>query len=201
MLGDFMNKNDLRYIKTEKIIKESFIKLVNNKGFEKTSVSDICKEGIISRNAFYLHFADKYDLLERMFDEFGAMLIKSFGSKFDEKLFSKDILNLTQIYTDAMSENREAFLFLVNCSSLRMEQLISKIVIEDPVCRLSLDYKKAAQNIKVRLNRCYIFSAMVAYTKLWIENYDKISKEDATYELYKLCEYPTLMYIENFKII
>ena len=111
-----MNKNDLRYIKTEKIIKESFIKCVNKTGFEKVTVSMICEDGLISRNAFYLHFTDKYDLLERLFDEFRASLLKSFNRNIVEYVKEKDVLSSTAQYLDAVEENERDFLFLMKCS-------------------------------------------------------------------------------------
>ena len=58
-----MNKNDLRYLKTEKNIINSFLECVDDLGFEKTRISDICHKAMISRNTFYAHYEDKYALL------------------------------------------------------------------------------------------------------------------------------------------
>ena len=50
------------------------LKLINEKGFDNVSVSEITKEAGVSKGAFYIHFESKEDLLEkqmRMFyDEF-----------------------------------------------------------------------------------------------------------------------------------
>ena len=58
-----MKKEDLRSIKTKKSIKESFIELVEIKGYNKVSVSDIVNKAQINRNTFYLHYQDK-DILK-----------------------------------------------------------------------------------------------------------------------------------------
>lgn len=60
---------DLRVKRTQKAIKDSFFKLVDKKGFEHISVKDITDGAMISRNTFYLHYSDKYDLLEKICDE------------------------------------------------------------------------------------------------------------------------------------
>lgn len=59
-------KNDLRYERTENLIFDSFFKLISKKSFDSVSVTDICKVANISRNAFYAHYTDKFDLINRV---------------------------------------------------------------------------------------------------------------------------------------
>lgn len=193
-----MNKNDLRYIKTEKIIKESFKKCVEEHGFEKTTVSMICEEGLISRNAFYLHFTDKYDLLERLFDEFRASLLKKYGQNITESVLKNDVLSSTKLYAETLMENRGDFLFLIKCSREKMDGVIQEIIIDLPNKIMIPDYKEKCENIRIMLNIRYMFTAMVAYTELWFRNFDKISNEEAIFELYKLCETPTTLFYNYF---
>ena len=69
--------NETRLVKSNenknKII-EVALKLIDEKGFDNVSVSEITKEAGVSKGAFYIHFESKEDLLEkqmRMFyDEF-----------------------------------------------------------------------------------------------------------------------------------
>jgi AcrR family transcriptional regulator len=60
---------DLRILKTRKAIKESFLKLVQAKGYERITVQDIADEAMINRNTFYLHYVDKPDLMEKLCKE------------------------------------------------------------------------------------------------------------------------------------
>ncbi|MBQ8789082.1 MAG: TetR family transcriptional regulator [Oscillospiraceae bacterium] len=193
-----MNKNDLRYIKTEKIIKESFKKCVEKHGFEKVTVSMICAEGLISRNAFYLHFTDKYDLLDRLFDEFRASLLKNYDQNITESVAKNDVLTSTKLYAEAILNNRLDFLFLIKCSRNKMDKVIKEIIIYYPNKKTIKNYEKICENFDVQLNIRYMFTAMVAYTELWFENFEKISKEEAIYNLYKLCESPTTLFRNYF---
>ena len=61
---------DSRIIKTKKGLKDEVIRLLENKPFEKITVSDICKESITSRITFYTYYQDKYDLADEMFDDY-----------------------------------------------------------------------------------------------------------------------------------
>ena len=72
-----MNKNDLRYIKTDKLIVDTFLNCIDEVGFEKTSVSMICEKAYISRTTFYDHYEDKYMLYNSLFAFIEAELINS----------------------------------------------------------------------------------------------------------------------------
>lgn len=58
-----MKENDLRYIKTERAIREAFFALLEEGEFEKITVKDITERALINRNTFYLHYRDKFDLI------------------------------------------------------------------------------------------------------------------------------------------
>lgn len=58
-----MKENDLRYIKTERAIREAFFALLEEGEFEKITVKDITERALINRNTFYLHYKDKFDLI------------------------------------------------------------------------------------------------------------------------------------------
>jgi AcrR family transcriptional regulator len=51
---------------TKQEIKKSFIQLLQTKGFEGMTVSDIAREASINRGTFYLHYLDKYDLMDKL---------------------------------------------------------------------------------------------------------------------------------------
>lgn len=62
-------KTDLRIIRTLKLIKEAFLALVEEKGFDAITIQDIANEAIINRATFYLHYYDKQDLLDKLNEE------------------------------------------------------------------------------------------------------------------------------------
>ncbi len=55
---------DKRIIKTKKNLKNTFIKLLINKPFDKITIKEICNASDTSRVTFYAHYKDKYDLIE-----------------------------------------------------------------------------------------------------------------------------------------
>lgn len=65
-----MNNNiDLRISRTHKMIKKAFFELMDSIGFEKITVQALTQKAMISRTTFYLHYQDKYDLLDKIENE------------------------------------------------------------------------------------------------------------------------------------
>src|SRR5688500_10603832 len=60
---------DRRVRKSRQAIREAFISLVLDKGFEAVTVEDIAERADIARATFYAHYSDKHELLTTLFDE------------------------------------------------------------------------------------------------------------------------------------
>lgn len=59
-----MTQNRKTHTKT--YIKQSFTQLLKEITFEKISVTKICQKAGINRGTFYLHYLDKFDMIEKM---------------------------------------------------------------------------------------------------------------------------------------
>lgn len=76
-----------RNTETRGLIKEAFTVLMKEKGFQTLTVSDITRKAGINRGTFYLHYVDKYDLLEKLeedlLDDLTEILLKKYDNHFD----------------------------------------------------------------------------------------------------------------------
>ena len=54
---------------TRRKIKEAFVSLIEDKGFDTLTVSDITRRATISRGTFYVHYTDKHQLLASIENE------------------------------------------------------------------------------------------------------------------------------------
>ena len=61
-----------QFLRTDKAIKQALISLLKIKPFEKITVQDILDETPVTRSTFYKHYHDKYEIVERMQDEYFA---------------------------------------------------------------------------------------------------------------------------------
>ncbi len=62
--------SDRRIRKTHRALREALIALITERGWDGFSVQDLCERADVGRSTFYLHFADKEDLLTGGLDEF-----------------------------------------------------------------------------------------------------------------------------------
>ena len=56
---------DRRIVRTKLAIQAALVTLIKEKGFEALTVNDIAELANINRGTFYLHYKDKFDLLEQ----------------------------------------------------------------------------------------------------------------------------------------
>ncbi len=92
---------DRRVVRTRRQLREALVTLILERGWEQVSVQNVCAHANVGRSTFYLHFADKEELLLSGFDELHAALevvrreqVGTFG--FAEALFehARDNLRL-----------------------------------------------------------------------------------------------------------
>ena len=63
-----MKKLDRRVVKTLDAIKKAILELMNEKNFDDITIQDISDRANVNRSTVYLHYLDKYDLLDKLID-------------------------------------------------------------------------------------------------------------------------------------
>ena len=71
-------KSDLRVTKTRRLIKATFLELVQAKPVQKITVTELAKRAEISKGTFYLHYLDIYDLYNQTVKETVSKIAGSF---------------------------------------------------------------------------------------------------------------------------
>ncbi|MFC4403407.1 TetR/AcrR family transcriptional regulator [Gracilibacillus xinjiangensis] len=79
-------KMDRRKKYTQMVLKESFLKLLNEKQLSSITVKELCQLADINRSTFYSHYADQYDLLSKMEEE----IIEDMNKYLSECNFTKE---------------------------------------------------------------------------------------------------------------
>jgi len=70
------NSNDLRVRRTQKLLREALIALIEERNFDVITVGEIAERAMVSRTAFYRYYQDKYDLVEKIFEEMLATVVR-----------------------------------------------------------------------------------------------------------------------------
>ncbi|WAH41414.1 TetR/AcrR family transcriptional regulator [Alicyclobacillus fastidiosus] len=64
-----MAKVDRRILKSQEAIKKSVLELMAEKSFDDITIQDIADRANVNRGTIYLHYTDKFDLLDRIVEE------------------------------------------------------------------------------------------------------------------------------------
>jgi AcrR family transcriptional regulator len=65
---------DLRVLRTRKLLQKALIEITSEKGFADVTVRDITERAMVNRSTFYRHYLDKYELLGQYLDELYALI-------------------------------------------------------------------------------------------------------------------------------
>ena len=85
-------KEDLRIIRTRKLLSATLLDMMEEQSLEKISVIDLCTKALVNRATFYAHFEDKYHLLTFALEELKDEVYARFSK--DVKAFYIQLLQL-----------------------------------------------------------------------------------------------------------
>ena len=83
------NSGDLRVRRTQKLLREALISLIEERGFDALTVGEIASRAMVSRAAFYRYYQDKYDLAQHIFEDAIATLASKLDA-FRQQALSRD---------------------------------------------------------------------------------------------------------------
>lgn len=160
---------DRRTQYTKKVIKETFIKLLNEKDITKISVSEICKIADINRATFYRYYIDIFDLLDKIEEEFQKELINIINIEKEHTIFTftKELLNIFLENKDLVKiifNNTNNIHFLDNILEIVYEKLYEKWIEDNTnISKEDSEYTSI-----------FIFNGSLGIINYWIKNnFDK----------------------------
>lgn len=150
---------------TAKAIKESFLKLLNEKPMNKISVRDIVEDCGINRNSFYYHFQDIPTLLEEMITEKTSAIIAKYPTitSLDEcfyTAFEFALQNKKAAYHIYNSVNRDIF----ERELMKICGYVVQTYIESAFTQSKMN--EADRSILLRFIKCEFFGIFIE----WMNN-------------------------------
>ncbi|MDZ4993860.1 TetR family transcriptional regulator [Clostridium perfringens] len=107
-----MKTMDRRIIKSQKAIRSAFLTMLLKDGFDEITVKKITEQADISRKTFYLHYLDKYDLLDTLVNKRLEELEEICEQKKRKRLYRRTI-----IWFNYFEENKDFFSALFSSKS------------------------------------------------------------------------------------
>ncbi|MDQ0230702.1 TetR/AcrR family transcriptional regulator [Metabacillus malikii] len=179
-------KVDRRIKKTRDAITKAFIELMAEKDFEEITINQLSERANLNRGTIYLHYADKYDLLDKCIGEQFAELMKVCGSKEQEDVHFPTLESL--IATSEYFEKH--FLFyssmLTNKGMPSFRERLHEVMVEGINEQVNLDDLNKGFNKEFLVQ--FMASAIVGTIEWWIKNEMPIPAKIMAQEIWELLE-------------
>ena len=188
-----MNKKDRRYQRTRQFIMEAFTKLLEKEPFDKISINEIADLANINRSTFYLHFVDKYALLDEYIDELLKELYEQSGTLLYAPEYSGIEYSLTTILT-CLYEKRDIFKILFREENIpyfqpRFKAIIAGIIAQSTKPQSDNDTLEGEFTIQIKT------SALAGIIEWWLSSNITLSVDAMVKNIMKV-----LVKLENLEI-
>lgn len=175
---------DRRVRYTKMVLKQTLMKMLQDKPLKKISTSELCRQADISRNTFYTYYRDPEELLQMLMDSFSQKLYETVLNQLEVP----DILNSAKSVCDLVKQEPELSKWLL--THLQNSKFVQK-TIDVAKERTLAYYRKLNPSLSDR-DYDYLFSYM-AYGTLhlllsWVENGLIESTENVAQRIYDLNE-------------
>ncbi|TYA88115.1 TetR/AcrR family transcriptional regulator [Aggregatibacter actinomycetemcomitans] len=138
-----MNNQDVRVLRTDRLIRDAFLTLLAEKGFEAMTVQDILDLTKINRSTFYKHFANKNAVAKMLVEELKALVAERLKQRFSVP--TKEFIHSVQ----PLFEQHHQLIYLIGqieTLKIHLYNDIHKMVKEKYVEHLKTEKAQISQN-------------------------------------------------------
>lgn len=123
-----MNYNDLRVLKTEKLIRGAFHELAQEKPISKITVKELAKRAEINKSTFYAHYVTIQDLLDTLEQETIVYIVDNMSSVF--QLLEEPEQFIDDLY-HALSDCRITFISRLNPNHTDFTKRLNQAIYQE----------------------------------------------------------------------
>lgn len=157
-------QNNPQFVRTDKAITQALISLLKEKPFEKITVQDILDETPVTRSTFYKHYHDKYEIVEKMQEDFFSTQMEI------RKAAHENPGMLTQSMIKTSHQNREIMEALLKVHTENVD-------LRQALATQSEEYYLASSTSPYRKVEAQIFAQAVTAFQLSPDNVEEFSFE------------------------
>lgn len=172
-------KEDLRVVRTRRLLSEALFTLLEEQPFEKITVMDICNKAMVHRATFYNHFEDKEHLIEYAIDEIKEAL---FSATIENETYSSPkemYMSLISTVIDFVeSKKHKIHLILDNNSYTKATELLLTTIKRSMQYLTSKNKYKEKFSLPVNVLIDFISGGITSLGLSWIKSDKPCSKQE-----------------------
>jgi AcrR family transcriptional regulator len=178
-----MSKVDRRILKTQEALKKAVIELMYEKNFDDITIQDLSDRANVSRGTIYLHYVDKYDLLDKLIETHIDDLRERCEAAAD-----MDFINGSLIWTEYFESNFSFFsMMLASKGAPYFRNRFLDFLLEE--FRDEVDVTKGKnEGLNEDLTVRFVASACIGVVEWWFTNEKPIPHQELAEQLGTLLE-------------
>ena len=172
-------KEDLRIIRTRKLLSATLLDMMEEQSLEKISVIDLCTKALVNRATFYAHFEDKYHLLTFALEELKDEVYARFSKDVKASTPNDVLLKLAHLTFDFVKDNKNHVANLLKHN--RNEKVI--ITIKDSLTQsvkyqLGKFHSTFPHNVPILVTATAFAGSLVDLCLWYLDNVEKCTESE-----------------------
>lgn len=173
--------DDLRVRRTRKMLQQAFIDLVLERGFEAITVNMLAERAMINRATFYRHYADKYELAEKVYLDLTGDYMASV-----QALESNDPLEGWVLLFEHVAKYADFYLALLSGIPHFQERVRDQIEAQLHQIFSHMGLEEARLSMPLPLTLRYLAAAQMGVVQWWLESARTLSARQMAHYLLQL---------------
>ncbi len=175
---------DRRVRKTREAIMEAFIKLMAEKSFEQITINEIAERADVNRGTVYLHYIDKFDLLDQCIETHVCQLCESCLGDNNAHLPAKD--SILRAFTHLEQHASVYNTLLINKGIPTFRKRLLAVALQ--ILGEHIDTSGVKLDVNKEVLTQFLASAIVGVLEWWITHAMPYPAEDVVEQLLPLLE-------------
>lgn len=172
-------KENLRIVRTRKLLSTALFDLLESTPYEKISVMDICKKAMVHRATFYNHFEDKEHLLEYTIDSIKEELFTATIEKENYSSPKEMYMTLIASVLDFVTEHKDKLsLILKQNSSEKANELMLTTIKRSIQYLTSKNQYKAEYSVPINVLTDFLAGGITNLGLNWLQSSKPYTKEE-----------------------
>lgn len=164
-----INDNDVRVIKTKRGLRDAFIRLLLEKGYDAISIQDIATEAETARVTFYRHYRNKEELLVDCIDMFYENVAGKIKQISNEEL--RQGYNPIQDFYRQIYEDGKIYCLLKNSQAGQLLiKRLTELFAERTKIQLKARFSTEELLVPIDVITHHIANSQIGLANWWIEN-------------------------------
>lgn len=170
---------DRRVQKTLQALHEALIALIQEKGFDATTVKDITARANVARSTFYAHYLDKESLLQGGLDDFGKVLLTKQRDMLATKRAPAGLACSHAVFEHALGYRIVYRAMLGKSAGVvvadRLRKVLRVVITADLAARPPIEH---GDDVPLAARTEFLVGAIMSLLTWWVDATDEYSVDD-----------------------